>query len=366
MFAAFGANAGADPRRGRHDQGAIARAEATAAAEPDRYFLPQQFKNQANPGIHEQTTGPEIWNDTDCAIDVLVSGVGTGGTITGVSRYIKKTKGKDITSVAVEPAASPSHDPEPAPASRCSRGSTRSKASAPASSPTPWISPSLTASSWPPTKRPWRSPAAWPAKRASWRHLQRRGRRGCLAAGQAGRVRGKDHRRGPARLRRALYLDRALRRNWSGGRNPGHRRQGAPLQSGHDRNSGAPGLSLGFWPLLSLAALQLALTLSFGPRLCLACLIYFKLVQPRLGPGPIKDARPVCFANWVGLAFLSAASVAHLAGYPRLGWALGLLVAALALLAAASWISALLAPPSLPGGEADTRWPAQPHVWSIL
>jgi hypothetical protein len=90
------------------------------------------------------------------------------------------------------------------------------------------------------------------------------------------------------------------------------------------------------WPLLSLAALQLALTLTFGPRLCLACLIYFKLVQPRLGPGPIKDARPVRFANVVGLVFLSAASVAHLAGYPRLGWALGLLVAALALLAAAS------------------------------
>ena len=93
---------------------------------------------------------------------------------------------------------------------------------------------------------------------------------------------------------------------------------------------------LGFWPLLSLAALQLALTLTFGPRLCLACLIYFKLVQPRLGPGPVKDARPVRFANLVGLVFLSAASVAHLAGYPRLGWALGLLVAALALLAAAS------------------------------
>ena len=87
--------------------GAIRRAEATAAAEPDRYFLPQQFKNPANPRIHEQTTGPEIWNDTDGAIDVLVTGVGTGGTITGVSRYIKKTKGKPIIAVAVEPAASP-------------------------------------------------------------------------------------------------------------------------------------------------------------------------------------------------------------------------------------------------------------------
>jgi len=96
----------------------------------------------------------------------------------------------------------------------------------------------------------------------------------------------------------------------------------------------------GFWPLLSLAALQLALTLTFGPRLCLACLVYFKLVRPRLGPGPVKDARPVRFANLVGFVLLSAGSIAHLAGYPRLGWTLGLLVAALALLAAASGLCA--------------------------
>ncbi|MBK7188542.1 MAG: cysteine synthase A [bacterium] len=88
-------------------KGAIAKAEQIAAAEPDRWFLPQQFRNPANPAIHEQTTGPEIWNDTDGAIDVLVSGVGTGGTITGVSRYIKNTKGRKILSVAVEPAESP-------------------------------------------------------------------------------------------------------------------------------------------------------------------------------------------------------------------------------------------------------------------
>jgi cysteine synthase A len=69
--------------------------------------MPQQFKNPANPQIHERTTGPEIWDDTDGAIDVLVSGVGTGGTITGVSRFIKHTKGKPIVSVAVEPAKSP-------------------------------------------------------------------------------------------------------------------------------------------------------------------------------------------------------------------------------------------------------------------
>jgi cysteine synthase A len=88
-------------------KGAISRAEEIASAEPEKYFLPQQFKNQANPEIHEKTTGPEIWNDTDGAIDVFVSGVGTGGTISGVSRFIKNTKGKKILSVAVEPKESP-------------------------------------------------------------------------------------------------------------------------------------------------------------------------------------------------------------------------------------------------------------------
>jgi cysteine synthase A len=87
--------------------GAIAEAERIVATDPDRYVLLQQFKNPANPAIHEATTGPEIWNDTDGAIDIFVSGVGTGGTITGVSRYIKGAKGKPIQSVAVEPTHSP-------------------------------------------------------------------------------------------------------------------------------------------------------------------------------------------------------------------------------------------------------------------
>src|SRR6201995_2763134 len=86
-------------------KGAIQKAEDVAASDPDRYVLLQQFKNPANPAIHFKTTGPEIWEDTDGAIDVLVSGVGTGGTITGVSRFIKQKK--KIVSVAVEPAVSP-------------------------------------------------------------------------------------------------------------------------------------------------------------------------------------------------------------------------------------------------------------------
>ncbi|MBC3872136.1 cysteine synthase A [Undibacterium flavidum] len=87
--------------------GAIAKAEEIRASDPDRYVLLQQFKNPANPTIHEKTTGPEIWNDTEGQVDIFVSGVGTGGTITGVSRYIKQTQGKAIQTVAVEPTASP-------------------------------------------------------------------------------------------------------------------------------------------------------------------------------------------------------------------------------------------------------------------
>jgi len=88
-------------------KGAIDKAEEIRLSAPDKYVLLQQFNNPANPEIHEKTTGPEIWNDTDGEVDVFVAGVGTGGTITGVSRYLKKIAGKNITSVAVEPADSP-------------------------------------------------------------------------------------------------------------------------------------------------------------------------------------------------------------------------------------------------------------------
>ncbi len=87
--------------------GAIAKAEELVASDPDRFFMPQQFKNPANPEVHFRTTGPEIWNDTDGKVDVLVSGVGTGGTITGVSRYVKREKKRALLSVAVEPIHSP-------------------------------------------------------------------------------------------------------------------------------------------------------------------------------------------------------------------------------------------------------------------
>jgi cysteine synthase A len=87
--------------------GAIAKADEILAGDSGKYFMPQQFKNPANPDIHFRTTGPEIWNDTNGKVDILVSGIGTGGTITGACRYIKGTKGRKIWAVAVEPIHSP-------------------------------------------------------------------------------------------------------------------------------------------------------------------------------------------------------------------------------------------------------------------
>lgn len=94
-----------EPAKGM--KGAIAKAEEIVSSDPEHYLMLQQFENPANPEIHEKTTGPEIWNDTDGEVDILVAGVGTGGTITGCTRYIKQAMGKQITSVAVEPVDSP-------------------------------------------------------------------------------------------------------------------------------------------------------------------------------------------------------------------------------------------------------------------
>jgi cysteine synthase len=106
VLAAFGARLELTPGS-EGMTGAIRRAEAIVASDPEGWFMPQQFANPANPAIHERTTGPEIWNDTDGTIDVFVSGVGTGGTITGVSRYIKQQKKHPLVTVAVEPVKSP-------------------------------------------------------------------------------------------------------------------------------------------------------------------------------------------------------------------------------------------------------------------
>jgi len=106
VLAAFGAKLVLTPGS-EGMPGTIRKAEEIVNSDPGHWFMPQQFKNPANPAIHEKTTGPEIWNDTDGGIDVLVSPVGTGGTITGISRFIKRTMKKPIVSVAVEPAKSP-------------------------------------------------------------------------------------------------------------------------------------------------------------------------------------------------------------------------------------------------------------------
>jgi cysteine synthase A len=106
VLAFFGANLMLTPGA-EGMKGAIRTAEELVAGDPEHYFLPQQFNNPANPAIHEKTTGPEIWTDTDGQVYALVAGVGTGGTISGVSRFFESVKGQPLYSVAVEPAASP-------------------------------------------------------------------------------------------------------------------------------------------------------------------------------------------------------------------------------------------------------------------
>jgi cysteine synthase A len=106
VLAALGARLVLTPGTGGM-KGAIAKAEELAASEPDKWVLMRQFENPANPAIHEATTGPEIWSDTGGRVDVLVSGVGTGGTITGISRFFERGKGQPLHSIAVEPATSP-------------------------------------------------------------------------------------------------------------------------------------------------------------------------------------------------------------------------------------------------------------------
>jgi len=106
VLKAFGANL-VLTEGARGMAGAIAKAEEIAASDPARYFMPQQFQNPANPAVHARTTGPEIWDATDGRVDIVVAGVGTGGTLTGVARYLKQAQGRPITAVAVEPAASP-------------------------------------------------------------------------------------------------------------------------------------------------------------------------------------------------------------------------------------------------------------------
>ena len=106
VLAAFGAKLILTPGA-KGMKGAIAKAEELAASDPEKYVLMRQFENPANPAIHEKTTGPEIWDDTAGKVDIFVAGVGTGGTLTGVSRYLKNTRGKAILTVAVEPTNSP-------------------------------------------------------------------------------------------------------------------------------------------------------------------------------------------------------------------------------------------------------------------
>ena len=148
--------------------GSIARAEEMVASDPGRFVLLQQFKNPANPEIHFRTTGPEIWEDTGGAIDVLVSGIGTGGTISGISRYIKNEKGKQVLSVGVEPSASPVITQRLA-GQPLKPGPHKIQGLAPDSFPIHSIFPCWIAWNWRPTRNPSKWRGAWQKKKAFWR-----------------------------------------------------------------------------------------------------------------------------------------------------------------------------------------------------
>ena len=161
LLVAFGANLCSPTARGH--AGRSAKAEEMVASDPDRYVLLQQFQNPANPGDPRARPAPKSGKDTQGTVDVLVSGIGTGGTITGVSRYIK-TRGKPIAFGGVEPVGSPvitqHRRGQP-----LNRARTRSRASAPASFPGLWISPWSTASSWSATKNPSNGAPAYARRR---------------------------------------------------------------------------------------------------------------------------------------------------------------------------------------------------------
>jgi len=192
-------------------QGAVARAPELAAGDPQRYFLPQQFNNPANPAIHETTTGPEIWNDADGAVDVLVAAVGTGGTLTGISRFWKRVKGQRLCSVAVEPASSPVISQtlagqELTPGSHGIQGIGAG-----------FIPGNLDLSLVDRVEAVETTEAVDMARRLAreegiyGRYLERRRDRSGGEVGPAAGVRGQDHRGHPARRRRAVPVDGAVR-----------------------------------------------------------------------------------------------------------------------------------------------------------
>ena len=162
----------------------IERAEQMVAAEPDRFVLLQQFRNPANPEIHFKTTGPEIFEDTNGRVDVLVAGIGTGGTITGISRYFKLEKKKRIVSIGVEPAGSPIISQTLA-GKPWNQALTASRGSARDSFRQRWISKWWIGSNWPATKSPSRWRAVWHAKKGFYRGspAERRWRQRCAWPG---------------------------------------------------------------------------------------------------------------------------------------------------------------------------------------